>query len=244
MESEKKSEMESDTKSEMNSEMKSKMKSKSRMKLKMKLRMRLGMFLDKHFLRRFFSTILLIAMFICFGYYYYKTTIEPTRHVPEINFAENIKQKVTVDYTDTDLLKGVTSYDVEDGDLTGNIIIEQKSNIYSGNKREIVYVVCDTNSNVTKAKREVTYVNYKPPVIESIDETPRIKNRKYSEVLSCFRATDVFDGDISDKIQIESIDTSGDNVSKGIFPVTLSVTNSCGDVTIYKKTVKLLKEEE
>lgn len=234
--------MKSETKSEVKQE--NKPKNKPKAKWKIKLQMRLAMFLNKHFLRRVFSTVLLLAMFICFGYYYYKTTIEPTRHKPEINFAENIRQKVTVDYTDTDLLKGVTAYDVEDGDLTANIIIEQKSNIYGGNKREIVYVVCDTSSNVTKAKREVTYVDYKPPVIESIEESPRIKTRKYSEVLSCFKASDVFDGDISDKIQIESIDTSGDNVKKGIFPVTLSVTNSCGDVTIYKKTVKLLEEEE
>ena len=201
-------------------------------------------FKNKRYLRHIFSIALLISVFILFVFYYYNTTIMPTKNVPVITFSENIKNEVKVNYTDTDFLKGVTASDVEDGDLTSSIVVEQKSNIFKGNMREIIYAVCDSDNNTTKISREIEYIDYKPPVIEAVSDNPTIKSRKYSEVLSCFRATDVIDGDISNKIQIENIDTSGNNVTNGIFPVTVSVTNSCGDVTTFKQVVKLIEEDD
>lgn len=201
-------------------------------------------FRNKRYLRHIFSIALLISVFILFVFYYYDTTIVPTKNVPVITFSENIKNEVSVDYTDIDFLKGVTASDVEDGDLTLSIVVEQKSNIFKGNMREIIYAVCDSDNNTTKIAREIKYTDYRPPVIEAISDNPTIKSRKYSEVLSCFRATDVIDGDISNKIQIDNVDTSGSNVANGIFPVTLSVTNSCGDVTTLQQTVKLIEEDD
>lgn len=201
-------------------------------------------FKNKRYLRHIFSIALLISVFILFVFYYYNTTIMPTKNVPVITFSENIKNEVKVNYTDTDFLKGVTASDVEDGDLTSSIVVEQKSNIFKGNMREIIYAVCDSDNNTTKISREIEYIDYKPPVIEAVSDNPTIKSRKYAEVLSCFRATDVIDGDISNKIQIENIDTSGNNVTNGIFPVTVSVTNSCGDVTTFKQVVKLIEEDD
>ena len=201
-------------------------------------------FKNKRYLRHIFSIALLISVFILFVFYYYNTTIMPTKNVPVITFSENIKNEVKVNYTDTDFLKGVTASDVEDGDLTSSIVVEQKSNIFKGNMREIIYAVCDSDNNTTKISREIEYIDYKPPVIEAVSDNPTIKSRKYAEVLSCFRATDVIDGDISNKIQIENIDTSGNNVTNGIFPVTVSVTNSCGDVTTFKQVVNIIEEDD
>lgn len=201
-------------------------------------------FRSKRYLRHIFSIALLISVFILFVFYYYDKTIAPTKNVPVITFSENIKNEVSVDYTDTDFLKGVSASDVEDGDLTLSIVVEQKSNIFKGNMREIIYAVCDSDNNTTKIAREIKYTDYRPPLIETVSDNPTIKSRKYSEVLSCFRATDVIDGDISNKIQIDNIDTSGSNVTNGIFPVTLSVTNSCGDVTTFQQTVKLIEEDD
>ena len=166
-------------------------------------------------------TVLLISFF---AVYYYNTNISKKKNIPTITFSENYKTKISVKSTQQELLAGVTAYDEEDGDLSTDIIIEKMSNIIKGNRREITYVVCDSDNNVTKVTKEITYTDYKKPVIKPVSDVPVIKERKYADILACFKATDVIDGDISSKIRIDSIDTSKDSINRGVFPVTLSVT--------------------
>ena len=154
-------------------------------------------------------------------------------HRPAPEFVEQSTQQ--------ELLVGVSAYDAEDGDLSTDIIIEKMSNIIKGNRREITYVVCDSDNNVTKVAKEITYTDYKKPVIKPVSDVPVIKERKYADILACFKATDVIDGDISSKIRIDSIDTSRDSINRGVFPVTLSVTNSCGDIAYLESTVTLVE---
>ena len=62
------------------------------------------------------------------------------------------------------------------------------SNLIEGNRREIVYAVCDSDNNVTKINKEITYSDYTPPVIEPVNKESIISERKYTQVLSCFKA--------------------------------------------------------
>ncbi|EET61738.1 hypothetical protein BRYFOR_06421 [Marvinbryantia formatexigens DSM 14469] len=57
------------------------------------------------------------------------------------------------------LLKGVTAMDETDGDLTENIMIEAIYPSADGTSAEIIYAVMDKSNNVTKAKRNVKYVD-------------------------------------------------------------------------------------
>lgn len=185
--------------------------------------------------------IIMVILFGAFGYYYYISELEKKHNFPEITFSDNFKTEVSVKVTEQDLLVGVKATDVEDGDLTADVIIESMSNLIKGDRREIVYVVCDSDNNVTKIKKEIKYTDYTSPVIESIESKPIIKERKYADILSCFRATDVIDGDISDKIKIESVDTSKESINRGVFPLILSVTNSCGDTVRLETSVTLIE---
>lgn len=184
--------------------------------------------------------LILILLFGAFGVYYYNNK-RKIQNYPVITFSDNYKTSVSVKVTEQELLNNVTASDVEDGDLTNDIIIEQMSNLIKGNRREVVFVVCDSDNNVTKVTKEITYTDYQKPVITSIEKVPVIKERKYADILSCFKATDVIDGDISDKIRIDSIDTSKDSINKGVFPVMLSVTNSCGDISYLETSVTLIE---
>lgn len=181
--------------------------------------------------------LILAIMFAVFGKYYYSKQIEVKLNPPVIEFEEDFKETVSVSCTDEDLLEFVTATDVEDGDLSNSVIIEQMSNLIGENRREVIYAVCDSDNNVTKIAKEIKYSDYTPPVIEPIDEEPTISDRKYAQVLDCFKATDVIDGDISNRIKIVSIDTSGSTETRGVFPVVLTVTNSCGDVSYLETTV-------
>lgn len=187
--------------------------------------------------------LILAIMFAIFGKYYYSKQIETRLNPPIIEFEEDYKESVSVRCTKEDLLEFVTATDAEDGDLSNSVIIEQISNLIEGNRREIIYAVCDSDNNVTKIAKEIKYSDYTPPVIEPIDEESIISERKYVQVLSCFKATDVIDGDISNRIKIVSIDTSGSTETRGVFPVVLTVTNSCGDVSYLETSVTYIKDK-
>ena len=193
---------------------------------------------------RFFAMLLVFLLVATiFGYYYYAKEIRGKINPPAIEFNNEYETTISVKSTEQSLLRNVIATDVEDGDLSNEVIVEKMSNLIDGSRREVVYVVCDSDNNVTKVTKEITYSDYKPPVIESINEDAIIKDRKYSDILSCFKATDVIDGDISNKIKIESVDTSRENINKGVFPLVLSVTNSCGDVSYLETTVTLVEQE-
>lgn len=201
-------------------------------------------FLNRRFIKIIMMMIILIILFILFSFYYYETQLRKTINYPTIEFSDEFKTEISVTATEQDLLKGVIATDVEDGDLTANVIIEQMSNLIKGDRREIVYVVCDSNNNVTKVTKEIQYTDYKSPILKPLQEKPIIEQRKYSDILACFKAIDVIDGDISEKIKIDSIDTNSNSINSGIFPVKLSVTNSCGDTVHLESTVTLVGEGE
>lgn len=199
----------------------------------------------KIILTRFVVRMLgLLLIFGLFGVYYYNRVIKVNVNYPVIEFKDNYKKTVSVRSTEEDLLKYVTATDIEDGDISDNVIVEQMSNLIDGNRREVVYSVCDSDNHVTKITNEITYSDYTSPVIEPIEEDPVINERKYTAVRSCFKATDVIDGDISNKIKIVSIDTSKGTSTRGVFPVTLTVTNSCGDVSYLESTVTFVGAKE
>ncbi len=198
--------------------------------------------LGKLVMRHSVALVAAIAIVIAFGIYYYQKEKAIFINPPQIIFPNNFQTEISVKTTEAELLQNVSAIDVEDGDLTSELIIEKMSNLMEGNTREVTYVVCDSNNNVTKVNKKITYTDYKSPVITSSAVTPTITERTYASILACFTATDVIDGDISEKIKISSINTSQENIDKGLFPVVLSVTNSCGDVSYLETAVALVEE--
>ncbi|MEE1154963.1 MAG: hypothetical protein UH241_07390 [Acutalibacteraceae bacterium] len=198
--------------------------------------------LVKLIMRHSFAIMASIVIVIAFGVYYYQKEVVKNINPPQIIFPGDFKDEISVKTVKDQLLKNVTAFDEEDGDLSKEIIIEKMSNITDDNTRDITYVVCDSDNNVTKVKKTITYTDYKSPVISSLEITPTITERTYSSILACFTATDVIDGDISEKIKISSIDTSEESIAKSIFPVVLSVTNSCGDVSYLETSVVLVED--
>lgn len=202
------------------------------------MKKKLKKILKRHQTTFIFGLVIVIAFYI----YYYQNEKAPLINKPQIVFSDNFKTEISVKTARKELLNYVTATDVEDGDLTSDIIIEKMSNLMDDNTREITYVVCDSNNNVTKVNKKIKYTDYRSPVISSSVITPTITERKYASILACFTATDVIDGDISEKIKISSIDTSQESIDKGVFPLVLSVTNSCGDVSYLETSVVLVKD--
>lgn len=173
-------------------------------------------------------TAVLLVIFVLFGLYFFQSRQITLNAPPEIIIGDDVPTQISVTATEAELLEGIKAIDPEDGDVTKDMIIESFTPFDEEQKRLITYVAFDSNNNVTKEIREISYTDYTPPVIEPIKKLV-ISAKITSELLECFQATDVIDGDISSKIKVISFEDHP--TIKNRYVVELSVTNSCGDTT-------------
>ncbi|HBG5344026.1 TPA: DUF5011 domain-containing protein [Clostridioides difficile] len=76
-----------------------------------------------------------------------------TNFIPVINGLDTIR--IHEGDTTTDLMKGITAYDYEDGDITDKIEIKNKLDVNKNGKQILIYTVEDSNGNIREAKRNV-----------------------------------------------------------------------------------------
>ncbi len=163
-------------------------------------------------------------------------TFDYVNEIPEI-FANNREVKLGEEFQ---ALNGVKAFDIEDGDITNNIIV--KSNTVDVNQvgeYEVTYEVRDSaNASVEKTiKVKVVgnddQVNKLPPLIEAEDKVIQVGD--VFDPLKGVYATDVKDGVISDKVVVVSSNVNPE--LEGVYQVTYRVTNSDGLST--QKTIKV-----
>lgn len=136
------------------------------------------------------------------------------------------------------LLDGITAYDEEDGDITNQIEIESQSSFTSNNTRTVHYIVFDSDDNVTRASRTVTYSDYTPPVFSLNDQ---LTGEKYSvnELMKKVSAYSSVDGNISSKVTVMNVSF----LETGVLNVKLSVTDST-NTTSYLNTKYYLENDK
>ena len=174
------------------------------------------------------EALLIAAVIFGVGYYYVHIHIQANNSAPVITI-ENDSREFSVNDGEDALLDGVSASDKEDGIVTESLIIESVSPFVDKNTRIVTYAAFDSSNNVTKLEREIHYYDYISPVFTS-DSHIYVKQGDYAEILSHLSATDCIDGDISNKIKLEV-----NNVVKGVpgdYAVQITVTNSCGDVSV------------
>lgn len=148
---------------------------------------------------------------------------------------------VSAEASEKELLEGVTAEDSTDGDVSQNLMIENMSNLMEGDTRTMTIVAFDSDGNVTKAQRSVTYNDYHAPQFTL--DGPLQYALGADDILGNIGATDQLDGDLSasvkitDKYRIPS-DTEGE------YPLEFTVTNSAGDVARLTATVTMLSQSE
>ncbi len=183
------------------------------------------------------TRIVIILIFIVCSAIYLRDKLSPEtvsdRLGPEIIMEEDTVY-VPANATEADILAGVTAVDAMDGDVTGNLFVEQLSNFVEKGRRNATIVAIDSDNHVTKATRTVIYTDYISPLFEL--GAPLIFNAGYVSPLDKLTASDMIDGDLTDKIRISekysiSVNTPGD------YKMLFSVTNSAGDVTELPVTV-------
>ena len=131
--------------------------------------------------------------------------------------------------------------DEKDGDITDKMVIESISKFVDKKKHicNVTYAVANSKGAVSKATRKVQFTDYRKPHFV-LKEPLCFKIGSDTDVKSKIGATDVFDGDISNKVKILSKDMS--TTMTGQYAITAQVTNSLGD-TVTLKTIATIEQE-
>lgn len=99
------------------------------------------------------------------------------------------------------LLAGVTAWDDKDGDLTGQVIIQDIGKSIQGSRTTVTYAVVDVDNHVATQSRPVEYTDYTAPQF-SITQPLRYTAGERIRIRDRLHAQDVIDGDLSNRIKI------------------------------------------
>lgn len=190
---------------------------------------------------RLTTVLVFIVTLLTFSAFLFIKKIGTDNTYPVIEIAEGVLE-VDVDVTEKELLKGVTAYDKKDGDISSNIVVESVSRFIKGTECIVTYAVSDSDNHVAKVTRNIKYKNYTSPKFVMSDSLVFALGDNIN-ILDTIGATDVIDGDISDKVVISATDYN-DNAA-GVYSLSLQVMNSKGDasyldITVYVEDVGLL----
>lgn len=172
--------------------------------------------------------LLLIICFVIafFGYRYY-VALHTDTDVPEISMDTAELLQVSVEDPKSTLLQGVTAHDLQDGDISGKLVVEGVQLLDQDGLLAVTYAVADSGGNVAKATREVLYTDYESPKFSL--STPLIYWENTDlDIMTPVGASDVVDGDLRHRIRATSL-TESSVVGVGIHNVHFQVTNSLGD---------------
>lgn len=141
--------------------------------------------------------------------------------------------------SDKELLKYVTAFDEEDGDLTKNIIVERQNYFLEKGLTTVNFAVCDSDNNTVKLKKKIKFSDYTSPQIELLDDLI-IQTKETVSFKNMTAVVDKYDGNISGKTKI--ISPNYNNLKAGEYDLNFKVTNSFSDTCDI--TVKAIVTDE
>ena len=136
----------------------------------------------------------------------YSETIKVTVYddsIPEINGTRDLTLEVFTVFTRDDFLEGVSAYDLYDGDLTNEIIVD-----YSEVNFEVLgtylvrYSVTDSSENETYIEIYVHIVDTTKPVLIGIQDKITIYEGEEIDLLAGVEAIDNYDGNLTVQIRV------------------------------------------
>lgn len=140
--------------------------------------------------------------------------------------------EIPCDYTQEQLLAGISASDAKDGDLTSQVLVGNFTRFIEPGICDLSYVVFDSSEHMATATRRVHFTDYHSPqfgLAEPLVFAESTTNN--TEVRALFSASDVLDGDLTDWITY--VETNAAYNNPGDYTITMEVRNSFGDTVSY-----------
>ncbi len=150
-------------------------------------------------------------------------------HEAPMIYCDGAPVYVSVHASEAELCSGLTAVDNVDGDLTDSIIVRRVSQLYGSNSALIYYAVFDSSSNYCTFSRGVTYTDYRKPRF-ALSQPLSFNVSSKITLEGRLSASDVIDGDITQRIRLSSASVS--ITEPGVYPITVQVMNSSGDTAV------------
>ncbi len=161
--------------------------------------------------------------------------------LPEITSDREVLE-IPCDYTEEDLLEGLSAYDETDGDLTSQIIPGSFSRFIEDGVCNLTYVVFDSSDQPASLTRRVQFTDYHSPRFTlSRPLVFAVQEGSYTEAMNRLGAEDMLDGDRDD--WIVQTDTDVNYQMEGSYTMTVEVSNSFGDVSTAALPVHVVNPE-
>lgn len=168
--------------------------------------------------------LIALTLAVFFGYRAVEAMLDDGK-APEITFSGETLEISVKDPMDA-LLQGVSAEDNRDGDVTDSLVVESVKLLDKDGTITVTYAAFDKGGNVTKASREVRYLDYESPRFTLT--SPMLFTSTGVDVLSVIGAEDTFDGDIRHRIRASALEEV-DGTHSGVYDIQVRVTNSLGD---------------
>lgn len=182
----------------------------------------------------------LILTVLCLGIFFLYLKMDSLAHdaVPPVIRIDEIPMEIYIDDPEEVLFMGITARDNLDGDVTDSLLIENITLSGEQGQATVSYAAFDSAGNVTKARREIRYIDYAGPRFD-LKQALVFPENAGIDVLNLVKAYDDMDGDISHWVRAMALD--GDNLNTlGKHKIQVRVSNSMGDTAILELPVDVI----
>lgn len=178
-----------------------------------------------------FMIFIIVCCVFYIGFVYMSDRKTVVGTFPEFDM-EQTDLKLSVNDDESKLLEGLHASDKEDGDLTSQVFVETISNFNEENKRTVTYAVFDSDDNLSRCQRTISYTDYQAPQLTLIQPLSFTYGDSNDVYLQCVQAQSVVDGDISSQVSVVNSYYEGTQQY-----VEFAVTDSCGTTSRLKLKV-------
>ena len=185
--------------------------------------------------------VITILSFALFGITEVIRLVNRDTSLPEITSDREVLE-IPCDYTEEQLLEGLTASDEDDGDLTSQIIAGSFSRFIDKGVSNITYVVFDSSDQPVTLTREVRFTDYHSPRFTLTEPLVFAEEEgSYTEAMNRIGAQDMLDGDLKDWITQTETDLNYQRA--GSYTMTVEVSNSFGDTSTVGLPVHVVSAE-
>lgn len=146
---------------------------------------------------------------------------------PVITIEEGLLE-ISVEDPEEALMHGVRAVDDRDGDVTSRVLVESVYGISADNVTTVTYAAFDSAGNVSKAQRQVRYLDYQVPRFKLYGSLTFAVGSGF-DLLEYVGANDVLEGDIRRRVHATLISDTKSIDVEGTHHVKLQVTSALGD---------------